>query len=86
VQFKIHLGAKKFNPILGYFAYPMLEYEPLKELFTVVKVKNNPLKHCSNTSGCGIIKAMHDVVIYKIKYIIAEDDFSSIDEKTTIDN
>jgi len=63
----------------------MLEYESLKELFTVVKVKNNPLKHCSNTSDCGIIKAMHDVVSYKIKYIIEEDDFSSMDEKTTID-
>jgi hypothetical protein len=51
----------------------------------VVKVKNNPLKHCSNTIDCGIIKAMHDVVSYKIKYIIAKDDFSSMDEKTTID-
>jgi hypothetical protein len=29
---------------------------------------------------------MHDVVISKIKYIVAEDDFSSMDEKTTIDN
>jgi hypothetical protein len=64
----------------------MLEYELLKELFTVVKVKNNPLKHCLNTSGCGIFKAMHDVVISKTKYIVAEDDFSSMDEKTTIDN
>jgi hypothetical protein len=64
----------------------MLEYESLKELFIVIKVKNNPLKHCSNTSGCESIKAMHDVVISKIKYSIAGDDFSFMDEKTTIDN
>ncbi len=53
MQFQNHLGATKINSILGYFR---LEYESLKELFTVVKVKNNPLKHCSNTSDCEIIK------------------------------
>jgi hypothetical protein len=36
---------------------PMLEYESLKELFILLKVENNPLKHWLEISGCRIGKA-----------------------------
>ncbi len=54
------------------------------------KVKNNMPKCWLNTSGCGIIKAMHDVVFSKTKtkYVITKIDFFfiSVDEVNTIDN
>lgn len=54
------------------------------------KVKNNMLKHWLDTSGCRIIKAMHDVVFLKIKYkyVITKIEFFfiSVDEVNTIDN
>jgi hypothetical protein len=69
---------------------PILGYESLKELFMLFKVKNNMPKCWLNTSGCGIIKAMHDVVFSKTKtkYVITKIDFFfiSVDEVNTIDN
>ncbi len=50
---------------------PMLEYKPMKELFMLLKVKNNPIKHWLDTNGWGIAKTTHDVVIFKTKSIIA---------------
>jgi hypothetical protein len=47
---------------------PIWGYESLKELFMLFKVKNNMLKCWLDTSGCGIAKAMHDVVLKKTKY------------------
>jgi hypothetical protein len=49
----------------------------LKELFMLLKVKNNMLKCWLNTNGCGIVQAMHDVVFSKTKYkyVITKIDF-----------
>jgi len=43
----------------------MLEYKPMKELFMLLKVKNNSFKHWLDTNGWGIAKVVHDVVILK---------------------
>ncbi len=51
----------------------MLEYESLKELFILLKVKNNPLKHWLKISGYRIAKTnMHDVIFLKDKFDIAK--------------
>jgi hypothetical protein len=64
-----------------------LEYELLRELFLLLKVKNTPLKHWSNTSGWQIVEAMHDVVLSKMLFMISKANFVvvSVDEVTTID-
>jgi hypothetical protein len=68
----------------------ILGYESLKELFTLFKVKNNMLKCWLDTSGCGIIKAMHDVVFLKlnINMLLQKLIFFliSVDQVNTIDN
>jgi hypothetical protein len=52
---------------------PMLEYESLKELFILIKVKNNPLKHWLEINGYGIAMAnMHDVIFKKDEFVIAK--------------
>jgi hypothetical protein len=60
----------------------------MKELFMLLKVKNNPIKHWLDTNGWGIAKATHDVVIFKTKSIIAIVDCFVINAKnvTTINN
>ncbi len=51
----------------------MLEYESLKELFILIKVKNNPLKHWLEINGYGIAMAnMHDVIFKKDEFVIAK--------------
>jgi hypothetical protein len=47
---------------------PMVEYE-MRELFMLLKVKNNPLQHWLDTNGWGIIYAMHDVVFFRIIHV-----------------
>jgi hypothetical protein len=65
----------------------MLEYELLRKLFLLLKVKNTPLKHWSNSSGWQITKAMHDVVLSKMLCMISKVNFviASANEVTTID-
>jgi hypothetical protein len=69
---------------------PILGYDSLKELFLLFKVKNNMLKCWLDTSGCGIVKVMHDVVFSKTKYkyVITKNVFFliSVVEVNTIDN
>jgi hypothetical protein len=69
---------------------PILGYESLKELFMLFKVKNNMLKCWLDTSGCGIIKIMHDMVFSKTKtkYVSTKFEFFfiSVDEVNTIEN
>ncbi len=66
---------------------PMLEYESLREFFLLLKVKNVPLKHWSNNSGWQIAKAMHDVVLLKVMYVISSVNYVVVSayEVTTID-
>ncbi len=71
IQLGIHLGGWKkfvqFVTVLHIFLHgrPMLEYESLRESFLLLKVKNTPLKHWSNSSGQQIAKAMHHVALSK---------------------
>jgi hypothetical protein len=71
IQLGIPLGAQKkiiqFVIMLHIFVHGqlMLEYELLKELFLLLKVKNTPLKHLSNNNGWQITKPMHDVVLFE---------------------
>ncbi len=46
-----------------------------------------PLKHQSNNSGWQITKAMHDVVLLKVMYVISSVNYVvvSVDEVTIID-
>ncbi len=64
-----------------------MEYELLRELFLLLKVKNTPLKHWSNSSGWQIAKAMHDVVLSKTLCMISKVNFvaANADEVTIID-
>jgi hypothetical protein len=65
----------------------MLEYELLKELFLLLKVKNTPLKHWSNSNGWQIAKVMHDAVLSKTLCMISKVNFvvASANEVTIID-
>ncbi len=40
----------------------------MRELFMLLKVKNNPLQNWLDTNGWGIY-AMHDVVFFKIIHV-----------------
>jgi hypothetical protein len=65
----------------------MLEYELLRELFLLLKVKNTPLKHWLDSSDWQIAEAMHDVVLFKTSSMILKANFVvvSADEMTAID-
>jgi len=65
----------------------MLEYELLKELFLLLKVKTTPLKHWIDSSGWQIAKTTHDVVLSKTIFMISKVNFvtANADEVTTID-
>ncbi len=47
-----------------------MNHDSLRELFMLIKVKNNMFKRWLNISGWGIVEAMHDVVFQKTKYVI----------------
>lgn len=65
----------------------MLEYELLKELFLLLKVNNTSLEHWLNNIGWHIAKAMHDVVLSKVLFVILKINYVvvSVDKVTTID-
>jgi hypothetical protein len=65
----------------------MLEYELLRELFLLLKVKNTPLKHWLDSNDWQIAEAMHDVVLFKTSSMILKANFVvvSADEMTAID-
>jgi hypothetical protein len=82
VQLGIHFGTRKmfiqFVTALHILLHgrPILEYESLRELFLLLKVKNTPLKHCS----------MHDVVLSKMLAMILKANFVvSAHELTIVD-
>jgi hypothetical protein len=52
----------------------MCKCEVLRELFSILKVKNNPKKHWTYGSGWKMAKAMHDVVLTSIKTIVQTTD------------
>jgi hypothetical protein len=65
----------------------MLEYELLRELFLLLKVKNTSLKHWLNNIGWYITKAMYDVVFSKVVSVILKTNYVvvSVDKVTIID-
>jgi hypothetical protein len=66
----------------------MRDFEGLKDLFVVLKVKHTPKKHWINSSGWGIVESMNDLLLQSIRNGINVIDFLSmnVDEVTTIDN
>jgi hypothetical protein len=42
---------------------PMIDFESLKELFEFLKFANAPKKHWTNSSGWGMARAMHNMVL-----------------------
>jgi hypothetical protein len=66
----------------------MIKFEMLKELNSLLGLKNNPRKHWTNTSGWGMAKSVHDVVLENTKIIVQKSRFFALNanELTTIDN
>jgi hypothetical protein len=60
----------------------------LKDLYNLLRLKNNPKKHWIDTSGWGMVESMHDVVLENKKNIVQKSEFFtlSVNEMTTIDN
>jgi hypothetical protein len=44
---------------------PRTNFESLKELFKFLKLSNVPKKHWKNSSGWGMVKAMHNTILNK---------------------
>ncbi len=49
---------------------PMIKFEMLKDLYSLLGLKNDPRKHWTNISGWGMAKSMHDVVLENTKIIV----------------
>jgi hypothetical protein len=67
---------------------PMTNFESLKNMFEFLKFANAPKKHCIDSSGRGIARAMHNMVLKQMKMVLQQIIFISInyDEVTTLDN
>jgi hypothetical protein len=68
---------------------PITNFESLKELFEFLKFANDPKKHWTNSSGWGMAKSMHNMVLIKTnesgfatKHIVS----NNCDETTILDN
>jgi hypothetical protein len=66
----------------------MKDFEGLKDLFVVLKVKHTPKKHWINYSGWGIIESMNHLLLQSIRNVINVVDVLSmnVNEVTTIGN
>ncbi len=66
----------------------MIDYEDLKDLFQLLKVKNGSKKHWFDTSGWGMVEVMHVVLLKATKatFVVAPFIAVSANEVTTIDN
>jgi hypothetical protein len=66
----------------------MTNYKNLKDLFQVLKIISVSRKHWSNTSGWGMVKVMHVVLLEATKTTFATTPFIvvNVNEVTTIDN
>jgi hypothetical protein len=67
---------------------PMTNYEDLRYLFQLLKVKSVSKKHWFNTSGWGMVEVMHVVLleVTKATFVVAPSIVVNVDEVTTIDN
>jgi hypothetical protein len=57
---------------------PMIDYEDLKDLFQLFKVKSVSRKHWSDTSRWGMVKVMHVVLLEAIKATFATAPFIAV--------
>ncbi len=66
----------------------MKDFEGLKNLFVVLKVKHTYKKHWINSLGWGIVESMNDLLLQSTRNAINVVDFlfMNADEVTTIDN
>jgi hypothetical protein len=50
--------------------HPKFEFEVLRELYCILKVKNNLKKHWTYGSGWGMVEAMHDIILTSIRIVV----------------
>ncbi len=73
VQFGAHASSKKkliqLTSILHLLSHGqlMIKFKVFKDLYNLIGLKNNPRKQWTNTSGWGMEKSMHDVVLENTK-------------------
>ncbi len=76
VQFGAHASSKKkliqFVSIFHLLSQDqlMIKFKMLKDLYNLLRLKNNLRKHWTNISGWGMAKSMHDVVFENMKIIV----------------
>jgi hypothetical protein len=68
--------------------HPKFEFEALRELYCILKVKNNLKKHWTYGSGLGMVEAMHDIILTSTKIVVqgANFVFVSVYEVIIVDN
>jgi hypothetical protein len=66
----------------------MIDFEGLKNLFKLLKVKHTPKKHWLNFVGWGITDLMNQVLLQSTHNVVNVINilFMNVDEMTTIDN
>jgi hypothetical protein len=66
----------------------MIDYEELKDLFYLLKVKSVSKKHWSNTSRSGMANIMHIILLVATKTTCVDTPFIpiNVNEITMIDN
>ncbi len=67
---------------------PMIDYEDLKYLFQLLKVKSVSRKPWFDTLGWGMVEVMHIILleVTKLAFVVAPFIVISANEVTTIDN
>jgi hypothetical protein len=66
----------------------MINFEDLKDLFTILKVKHNPKKNWSDSSWWGIVEFMNDLLLEYIRkaFNVASFLFVNANEVIVVDN
>jgi hypothetical protein len=90
VPFKHKQKYVQFVVVIHFFILgcPMIDYEDLKYLVQLLKVKSVSRKPWFDTSGWGLVEVMHIVLLEatKVAFVVAPFIVISADEVTTIDN
>jgi hypothetical protein len=66
----------------------MIDFEGLKDLFTMLKVKHILKNHWTNFVGWGIVESMNDLLLESTQNIVIATNFIhvNVDEVTAINN
>jgi hypothetical protein len=94
VQFGTHASSKKkliqFTNIFRLLSHaqPMIKFKMFKNLYGLLRLKNNPRKYWIKISGWGMAKSMHDVMLENTKIIMQKFGFFALsaNKQTTINN